>query len=269
MKCLSRIFALALLASITGTVFAGKIVVNHDEWTLSNTGFSQSPDTAVFTENIASFFTGGSAGTFHAYSANFGLVQLSLLSTMTGAGHTYTTGTAISFDLGALLGFDAIFVAGPATGLSTSVLVDYVNAGGNVYLAGGTGGFGSATAEANFWNAFLNPFGMAFLPTFNGIGGNISVQPSPHEIFDGVSTLFQNNGNTVELVVNDPNASVFFNGRYAVYDDTASVPEPGILGMFTAGLMLLGFRRRHKCCIPRNLTIRPATHPGPPMPLPR
>ena len=31
----------------------GKIVVNSDEWTLSNGGFAQAPDAATFVTNIA------------------------------------------------------------------------------------------------------------------------------------------------------------------------------------------------------------------------
>ena len=108
MKYSHRVFTLLLLGVFAQSAFAGKIVVNHDEWTLSNTGFTQSPGAATFTENMVDFFAGGGSANIHAYSTNFGLTQTSLAATMSGAGHTYTTGTGISFDATTLSGFDAI-----------------------------------------------------------------------------------------------------------------------------------------------------------------
>ena len=211
MKRLSIFLATALLAIASNTALASRIVVNHDEWTLSNFGFSQSPDAGIFADNVARFFNDGNPGNFHAYSTNFGLVETSLASAMSGAGHTYTTGTGISFDLSGLQAFDGIFVAGQATGLNPLVLVDYVNAGGSVYLVGGTGNFGGAAGEAAFWNSFLNPFGMEFQTSYNGFNGNFNVQPAPHPIFNNVNTLYENNGNTVlGLAALNPNTSIYF-----------------------------------------------------------
>lgn len=248
MKQFSKIVGTLLFAAFANTALAGKIVVNHDEWTLSNTGFSASPDASIFTNNVAQFFSGGGAGTFHAYSTNFGLTQTSLGTAFSTNGHTYSTGIGISFDLATLQTYDGIFLAGAAAGLDTSILLDYVNAGGNVYLAGGTANFGGAVGEAAFWNSFLNPFGLAYTSPYNGVGGNLSVQPSPHPIFDGVNALYQLNGNTViDIISPNPNADIYFNGLYAVYDDTSSsVPEPSIIALFAAGLFGLGFARRRK-----------------------
>lgn len=249
MQRFSILIATILFAVLANPALAGRIVVNHDEWTLSDLGFTQSPDAGIFADNVANFFTGGGAGTFHAFSTNFGLTQTSL-ATALNAGHTYTTGTGITFDLAGLQAFDGIFVAGPATGLDTGVLVDYVNAGGSVYLAGGTGVFGSAPLEADFWNDFLNPFGMEFHTTFNLLTSNFNVQPAPHPIFNNVSTLYENNGNTVlELVAIDPNTNIYFDGRYAVYDNvsTPAVPVPAAIWLFgTALIGLVGFNKRRK-----------------------
>lgn len=251
MKRFLIFIATALFAILANTALAGRIVVNHDEWTLSNPGFSLSPDASIFADNVAQFFTGGGAGTFHAYSTNFGLNESSLAAALSGAGHTYTTGTGPSFDLAGLQAFDGIFVAGPAAGLDTAVLADYVNAGGSVYLAGGTGSFGSPLAEANFWNSFLNLFGMEFETTFNRLGGSFNVQAEPHAIFNNVDTLYENNGNTVlELAAINPNTNIYFDGRYAVYDDTISppaVPVPAAFWLFgTALIGLVGFNKRRK-----------------------
>lgn len=102
----------------------GQIVVNADEWTLSNSGFAQAPDAATFVTNIAKWFTGGrSTGKFHAYSTTFGLTELSLAETMTKAGYTWTVGTNIKFDLLTLLTFDGIFVAGDLAA-DNQVLID-------------------------------------------------------------------------------------------------------------------------------------------------
>jgi hypothetical protein len=109
----SSITSVALGVSIayTNPVLAvGKIVVNNDEWTLSNTGFSNAPDAGTFVNNTTSWFTGGGTGKFHAYSNNFGFTQSSLASTMANAGNTWTTGTNITFDLPTLLQYDGIFV---------------------------------------------------------------------------------------------------------------------------------------------------------------
>ncbi len=250
MKRFSILIATSFLAIFATTSLAGRIVVNHDEWTLSNTGFGNSPDAAIFVDNVAQFFTGGGTGSFHAYSINFGLNEPSLASAFSSAGHTYSTGTGITFDLAGLQAFDGIFVAGQATGLDPLVLVDYVNAGGSVYLAGGTGNFGGAAGEAAFWNSFLNSFGMEFQTGYNGFGGNFNVQPAPHPIFDNVETLYENNGNTVlELVAIDPNTSIYFNGRYAVYDaiPPSAIPVPAAVWLFSTAIFgLFGLGKRKK-----------------------
>ena len=254
-----RIITLLVVACIclgigADRTWAGKIVVNHDEWTTSNTGFASAPDAAIFVDNVAKFFTGGGTGSFHAYSTNFSLTQNLLANAMTNAGHTFTVGTGITFDVPTLLTYNGIFVAGTtAPGLSTAVLTSYVQAGGNVYLAGGTGN-GGAAAEAAFWNNFLNNFGLGFSSPYNGVGpGNLAIT-SGHQIFNNVTTLYHNNGNpVVDLNLADPKGQVVFsNGGkdlYAVYDSNiAVVPVPAAAWMGCALLGGMGvvrkFRRR-------------------------
>jgi hypothetical protein len=173
---------------------SGKIVVNSDEWTLSNTGFTEASDTVTFVTNIAKWFTGGrSTGKFHAYSTNFGLTQSVLAETMAKAGYTWTVGKNIKIDLPTLLTFDGIFLSGDL--VDNQVLIDYVKAGGNVYLGAGTGS-GGPQAEADHWNTFLNAFGFKFVGEYNGISGNQTINSS-HPIFAGVKAIYLNSGNSI------------------------------------------------------------------------
>ena len=86
---------------------------------------------------------------------------------MTKAGYTWTVGTNIKFDLPTLLTFDGILVAADLAA-DNQVLIDYVKAGGNVYVCAGTGA-GDAQQEAGRWNTFLNAFGLKFAGAYDGI----------------------------------------------------------------------------------------------------
>lgn len=239
-----RLLTFGLSVLLCAASFAqGKIVVNNDEWTLSDAGYTNAPDADRFARNVASWFTGGGSGNFLAYSNNFGLTGSALANTMTNAGHTWTVSVANPLNLAQMQNYDAVFLGGYYTNISIPDLIQYVQNGGNVYLMGGTG-IGGAIFEANFWNPFLNAFGLDFAPQYNGIAGNIPIN-SPHPIFAGVSQLFQNNGNSVaDLQPLNPDNEVLVSlgndGLYAVY-----VPEPASMIALSAGLAgLLGLRRK-------------------------
>jgi hypothetical protein len=234
-----------MFSVICGNSYAGKIVLSNDEWEFTDYGFSQSSDAGLFAANVASWFTGGSTGNFLAYSTNFGLTGSSLASVMTSEGHAWTVTTGVTFDLATLSTYDGVFLAGNAA--DNSVLTDYVNNGGNVYLAGGTG-WGGAYAEANRWNAFLNAFGLGFGAPYNLVIGNIPIS-STHEIFNGVSSLYQNNGNSaIDINLTDPSSQLLVSyagsGLYAIYDDTTAVPEPSPLLLLMSGLFGVILARR-------------------------
>ena len=126
----------------------GKIVASGDEWTLSDPGFSKAPDAGTYALNVANWFTGGSPGNFLAFARNFCLTGSQLAATMTGAGHSWTVDSNVDFTLPNLLQYDAIFVCGSLPP-DNQVLINYVNAGGNVYLGGGTGDFATVALPSN------------------------------------------------------------------------------------------------------------------------
>mgnify|MGYP000679637077 CR=1 FL=1 len=146
---------------------------------------------------------------------------------MASAGHRWTVSTVGILNLELMQRYDAVFLGGYYANIVISDLVRYVLNGGNVYLMGGTGA-GGAAYEAHFWNPFLNAFGLAFAPVYNGIIGNIPIS-SPHPIFAGVSQLYQGHGNSIiDLQPANPDNEVLVtyqgHGLYAVY-----VPEPASL----------------------------------------
>ena len=196
--CFARTAALAIvvgisLAGASPTVSAqeGRIVLANDEWTLSDTGFSNAPDTGTYVANVCEWFVGGAAGNFLAYSNNFGLTESQLATAITSLGHSWTVSTTVTFDLPTLQTYDAVFLCGFAA--DQGVLEDYVDAGGNVYVAAGSSGAGG---DAQLWNSFLDAFGLGIRLTTNSRIGVLPVDLN-HPLFHGVSGLYQNNGNDV------------------------------------------------------------------------
>ncbi len=227
---------------------AGKLVVNNDEWPLSNTGYAAAGagPASTYALNVANYFTGGGPGNFLVYSSNFGLTQSSLAATMTGAGHTWTINSSLTFTAANLAGYDGVFLALGAGGFNTAEAIAYMNGGGNIYIAAGTG-IGGAAAEAAFWNPLLNTFGLALASPYNGIGGNVPIS-SAHPVLAGVTQLYQDNGSSVSLFGAVPGASIILSsatsgqGLIGVYDN--EIPEPGTYALMISGIALLALRRR-------------------------
>ena len=226
---------LALAVTTFGLAAQGRIVVNHDEWTFSSTGFGAAPAgaTAAFAQNVGSWLNGGNPGNYLVYSGNFGLTFGGLVTAMAAGGHvlSYWTPSVGSPVTAAILSaYDGVFVSGPVPDANPNVaaeLVAYVQGGGSLYLAGGTGSFGGPGNEANYWNPVLNPFGLTIASNFNGYGGVLATVFS-HPIFAGVPALDFNNGNSVSALGAAPNVTIFGTaakpGLFGVYDGGAFAP---------------------------------------------
>ena len=211
------VLVVALLFPASAAHAAGRIVVAHDEWVLSDAGFDSAPSTQQFALNIASFFTGGQPGRFLVYSPNSGLTGERLAATMREAGHQWTIldpASEASVDLNA---YSAVFVG--QVPVDNAALTEYVLNGGNVYVMGGTG-FG--VADSRYWNGFLNAFGLHLEMEYNQITGVLSTVAS-HQLFSGVSSLLHVVGNDIRTTGLVPGAQIVqtagSHGLFAVYSD--------------------------------------------------
>jgi hypothetical protein len=207
----------------------GKIIVNHDEWTLSDTGFNQTPEnTSQFVRNITNFF--GGPGSYLALTDNFSLNGAQLATEMETAGNTWTVSTAPR-TLAELLAFDGVFVGGFA--VDQQLLTDYVQAGGNVYLCAGSGvlgHFGDNVVEAAAWNTFLANFDIQLESSPNGLGGVLPVESS-HPLLAGVAELYQDVGMDAVVLGGRAEVAEFLSGHemITVYDGSAVASLPPVV----------------------------------------
>jgi RHS repeat-associated protein len=215
---------------------AGRIVVNNDEWVITDTGFQNSPYAGVYARNLADFLTGGKPGArFFAYtntvsgSVDFAYTGTALAQVMRQAGHTLVKSKVFPASLAEMLQYDAIFLC--ANIVDNQRLIDYVEAGGSVYLSGGTKWCGcDAHVEAGWWNAFLNHFGLNFTFPYNGVNGTFPII-SDHPLLTGVQSLYFGNGNSITPLLDendegDPHAQIVYSkgreGLLAVYGNQAN-----------------------------------------------
>lgn len=210
------------------------LVVNGDEWTLSDNGFAQAGVANVdrFVANLVDEF----GPSIHAFSTNFGFTEPALAAAMAAAGATYTTGLGIAFDLPTLDTFDAILLGGDyLNDAQEAVLASYIAGGGNVYIAAGTG-LGGAAFEAAQWNDFLAPFGIELGPVYDGPSGVLPVV-SADPLLAGVSALFSNGANTIvagDVICCGPDGDLIAVWRSD--DPPGEVPLPASALLLLAGL---------------------------------
>jgi hypothetical protein len=111
-------------------------------------------------------------------------------------------------------------------------LNQYVANGGNVFLAVGAN-LGGPNVDSLLWAPFLDQHGISVAPYYNHIAGTISVGGDP--IFDGVSGLYQNDGNPLFGPLFGPHVVCCGNdGLYAVVRE---VPEPSRVPLVAAGML--------------------------------
>ena len=211
----------ALLSPIQSSA-SGRIVAAFDDWTLADIGFFAPNEPGAFATNVAAWFTGGSPGRFLAWSTHPGYTGMDLSNAMASAGNTWIVDHTASFTLTNLMTYDGVFVGGDAA--DTNVLVQYVEAGGNVYVF--SGGIGANA----LWNGFVGHFGLSFAGTTSG--GTVYPIDSTHPIFNGVDHLYGLNGSgdgsaVMDLDPSDPRnavvASVQGTGLFAVWDGSLPV----------------------------------------------
>jgi hypothetical protein len=249
MNCSPKYFSALLFAAfaflvLTPEIKAARIVVSNDEWMFNDRSLASNDDTQ-FALNITGWLTGGS-GNILIVSNNdgvdgYGSGNTLLIALLAAHGYTVTVATTTPTSLTALSGYQAVFLAGQGPDgnpVSNTLLINYVNSGGSVFVEGGTGAFASATAEAAAWNQFLNNFGLSFDSSYNTVCGGtppgcadpngIDVSPFKTQppygpaLFAGVNSITIADGNNVLNLLTDPFAQVFTdpsgNGLYGAVE---------------------------------------------------
>ena len=239
---IKQIIALpVLLLCLASPVYAA-IVVNHDINTFGTIVAGSQEE--IFAVNVADYLTDNSVTkNLLLFESNPGdgtrNFSTGVLNSLSNAGFSVTVTSDYNTTFASS---DAVFVAQdfPAVGfLDNTSLINYVNGGGGVYLAGGVGP--SASTEAAGWSTFLNNFGLAFSSSgYNGIN-NIAIT-SGHSIFTGIASLGSGNGQSIIDPGTNPNAEIIqFADDQGIYAVASPVPLPPTLLLFGSSLIgLLG-----------------------------
>jgi len=239
-----------ILMLFASSILADRIVVGQDVNTLSTS--VAGPHEDQFAVNIAEWLTGATSGNILAVESSPGDGSRdyapSVKAALANAGFTmtYISNPAIvsAETLANVQAYEAVFVGETyptETSISSSVLTEYVNSGGNVYIFGGVDD--APSTEAALLNPFLRSFGLAFDTTsYNGLT-SVNVT-STHPIFKGLTgkTLGSGNGQDIHDLGANLNASIIQlqaqHGVYAVVNGAAAAPEPATWSLAALSLTL-------------------------------
>lgn len=227
-----RIMLVSVALATSVAAHDGRIVVVSDEYPLSNgRAFNAPNDAATFAVNIVSWFSEGAPGRFLVYSTNFGLTGTQLRAAVEGAGHTWVVSTTADTSLANLLTYDGVFLAGAAT-INAATLTEYVQAGGSVFIAAGTGNLGSAAAEAALHNPFLESFGLRLDGPFVTTSLDVPISGSA-PVLAGVDHLYAWGANLLsDLTPDESSSSIVFTHsllKIGTYEGEGSCPLAGDL----------------------------------------
>ena len=224
--------------SLAASLHAATVVVSNDEWLFNDAPFfNLTNNDQEFAANLALLLTAGNTGgnckvktiqiVESPTSVAYPEFDEGFIAFLQGLGYNVPTPLTAAPSTYVGQGWDAVLIAGNVatnTALNDANLIAYVNAGGSVFLEGGTGDFkGSPALEAAAWNPFLNAYGLAFATKFNLIPpSNVDVsafqtQPpygptlfGPTTSSGAVSSLYIDNGQDILPFGSNPtNIQVF------------------------------------------------------------
>jgi hypothetical protein len=253
------IFSLAVLAatSVSTQAIAGALIVSGDEWQLTNNAYAiDNTNTSTLAAAIAGEFGGSN---YLLLTGNATWVPQSNLSSLasqlTGLGKSVSYSASLP---GNLASYDAVLHFGqpygsPATSLGFG---SYLAGGGSLYVSLGGGYYGSAAGEANFWNPFLNGYGLnagsGWGPAPFFTGATVTSGPA------GLNTLVWGYGQTID--VSGPGGASYIRGTFpqfngqtefglmgiARFGGNNGVPEPATWTTMILGFGLAGSAARRR-----------------------
>ena len=172
----------------------GKVVACYDDWPVSDAAFLRpNSNAATYVTNIVNWFKGGRGGRFLALTDNVCFQGSHFPAAVQSNGGTLERTTTVPSDFSV---YDGIFLCYMA--VDNNRLLDYVNAGGCVYIAGGTASDGTS------WDSLLGHFGMSLSNSIDGFVGDAAVASSDHPVMRGVSRLYFVNGSPLSLAPSKP-----------------------------------------------------------------
>jgi len=177
----------------------GKVVIISDARSTSSQAYANpSASTEAYVTNILSWFKGGRGGRFVNIDADTALLPPLFGATVTRNGGTLDWVSSPPGDLSDYLAkYDGVFLC--RVPVDASDLLDYVNAGGCVYI-----GAGGSVGESSAWNAFLSHFGVALQDGADPFTGLATLAPDDHPIMQGVTSLYLDGPSPIGVPATNP-----------------------------------------------------------------